>query len=153
VEGRKLRIYLDSCALSRPYDEYLDDEIAQDAEIIENIFRLVDLGSLILVDSEVLDIETQAIEDEEKRAKVNAIRDKAKYYVSLSPEVKRRASQFIGFGIKPMDALQLASAEKGAEVFITVDKRLLKKARKIHTLKMRVFNPVEFWRYYGGKGG
>jgi uncharacterized protein YlxW (UPF0749 family) len=35
----------------------------------------------------------------------------------------------------------------------TVDKRLLKKARKIHTLKMRVFNPVEFWRYYGSKGG
>jgi len=124
VEEKKLRVYFDSYALSRPYDEYLNDEIVQEAEMVENIFRLVDLGSLILVDSEVLDMETQAIEDEEKRARVNAIRSKAKYYVTLSPEVKQRALRFVELGIKPMDALQLVSAEKGADVFITVDKRL-----------------------------
>ncbi len=152
VGGEKLRIYLDSCALSRPYDECLNDEIAQETELIEAVFDLVDLGVFTLVDSEVLDIESQAIQDEEKRVKVNAVRDRAKYYVSLSPQVEQRASEFIGYGIKPMDALQLASAEKGAEVFITVDKRLLKKARKIHTLKVKVFNPIEFWRYYGSKG-
>jgi len=147
-----LKIYLDSCALSRPYDEYLNDEIAQEAKLIEAIFDLVDSGVFTLVDSEVLDIESQAIQDEKKKVRINAVRDRAKYYVSLSPEVEQRALQFIEHGIKPMDALQLASAEKGAEVFITVDKRFLKKARKIHTLKVKVFNPIEFWRYYGSKG-
>jgi predicted nucleic acid-binding protein len=65
-------------------------------------------------------VETQAIPDEEEKIKVNFLRYKAKYYVRLSPEVEQRALQFIKLGVKPMDALQLASAERGAEVFITV---------------------------------
>ena len=78
-----MRIYLDSCALSRPYDEYLNNEIAQDAGIIENIFCLVDLGSLILVDSEVLDIETQAIEDEEISSFLTFVMYQENYHIEL----------------------------------------------------------------------
>jgi predicted nucleic acid-binding protein len=146
-----MRIYLDSCSLSRPYDEYLNNEIAQEAQLIEAIFELIDQNILTLVDSEILDVETQAIPDKLKRSRVNAVRSKAKYYVTISPEVEHRALQLVEFGIKPMDSLQLASAEKGADIFITVDKRLLKKAKNIHTLNVMVFNPSEFWRYYGTK--
>lgn len=85
---------------------------------------------MIREDSDVLDVETQAIKDEEKKLKVSAVRSKARYYVSLSPLVERRAVEFTEYGIKPMDALHLASAEKGADVFITVDKRILKKAKE-----------------------
>jgi len=143
-----LKIYLDSCALNRPYDKYLNEEIATEAKLIIDIFELIDQNILILVDSEVLDAECQLIPDEEKKARVNAIRSKAQYYVKLSPHVKERAKTFLQYGIKPMDALQLASAEKGADIFITVDKRLLKKAKKIPTLQIEVFSPLEFWRYY-----
>ena len=143
-----MRIYLDSCALNRPYDRYLNEEIATEAKLIMDIFELIDQKILTLVDSEVLDAECQLIPDEDKRARVNAVRSKARYYVKLSPYVKERAGAFIRYGIKPMDALQLASAERGADIFITVDKRLLKKAKKIPTLQVMAFNPLEFWRYY-----
>ena len=146
-----MKIYLDSCALSRPYDRYLNEEIIQEAKSVEAIFELVDSGELSLVDSEILDIEIESISDEEKRSRINSIRSKAKYYVTISREVKKRAKEFLEYGIKPMDALQLASAEKGANMFITVDKRLLKKANMIDNLGIEVLNPIEFWRYYGSK--
>ena len=143
-----MKIYLDSCALNRPYDKYLNEEIATEAKLIIDIFELIDQNILSLVDSEVLDAECQLIPNEDKKARVNAIRSRARYYVKLSPYVKKRAKTFLQYGIKPMDALQLASAEKGADIFITVDKRLLKKAKKIPTLQIEVFSPLEFWRYY-----
>jgi len=143
-----LKIYLDSCALNRPYDKYLNEEIATEAKLIIDIFELIDQNILSLVDSEVLDAECQLIPDEDKKARVNAVRSRARYYVKLSPYVKKRAKTFLQYGIKPMDALQIASAEKGADIFITVDKRLLKKAKKIPTLQIEVFSPSEFWRYY-----
>jgi len=143
-----LRVYLDSCALSRPYDELLNDEIFREARAVEEIFKLIDSGELTLVDGRVLEFEAQAIRDEEKREKVNAARAKAELYAELTPSVKRRALELGGYGIKPMDALQLASAERAADVFITTDKRLLKKARKVPNLGVKVLSPVEFWRYY-----
>ena len=148
-----MRVYLDSCALSRPYDEYLNDEIFKEARAVEDIFKLIDSGELTLVDSRVLEFEAQAIRNEEKREKVNAARAKAELYAELTPDVKRRALELGGYGIKPMDALQLASAEKVVDVFITTDKRLLKKARRVPNLRVEVFSPIEFWRYYASRRG
>ena len=148
-----MKIYLDSCALSRPYDDYLNDEIIREAKLIEAIFELIDSGKAILIDSRVLEIETQAIQNKEKRARINTARERAKCYVELTPKIKERALELTSYGIKLMDAIQLASAEKEADVFITTDKRLLKKAEKIPTLRVKVFNPAEFWRYYDNQRG
>jgi len=146
--GITLKIYLDSCALSRPYDDYLNEEIIRDAKSVEAIFELIDAGKAILVDSRILEFEAKAIKDAEKKAKVNTARKKANLYVELTPEIKERASEFMIYGIELMDALHLAAAEREADIFITTDKRLLKKAKKIPNLKMKVFSLLEFWRYY-----
>ena len=52
-KNKVLRVYLDSCALSRPFDEYLNQEIALEARAVEMILQLVETGEFELVDLRV----------------------------------------------------------------------------------------------------
>ena len=55
-----------------------------------------------------------------------------------------RAREFGATGMKPLDALHLASAvEAEAEFFCTCDDRLLKRAREAETGQTRVVSPLE----------
>jgi predicted nucleic acid-binding protein len=150
--NKVLRVYLDSCALSRPFDEYLNQEIALEARAVEMILQLVETGEFELVDSEILEAETKAMNDPEKKSDVKLLRERAKYYVNITTEIIARASELMKHGIKDLDAFHLACAESKADVFITVDKRFLKKALQVPNLKIKVFNPIDFWRYYVGSG-
>jgi len=48
------------------------------------------------------------------------------------------------FGIKPLDALHVAVAETGnADYFCTCDDRLLRNAKQVKDLMMKVANPVD----------
>ena len=48
------------------------------------------------------------------------------------------------FGFKPLDALHIALAETGnADYFCTCDDRLLRNARKVKDLMVKVINPVD----------
>jgi len=48
------------------------------------------------------------------------------------------------FGIKPLDALHIALAEsRKADYFCICDDKLLRNAKKIKDLQMRVMNPVD----------
>ncbi|MBA4125004.1 MAG: PIN domain-containing protein [Acidobacteria bacterium] len=59
-------------------------------------------------------------------------------------EVEKRAQEFEKFGIKPIDALHLASAEAGqAEYFCTCDDKLLRKAKAKSDLKVKAISPTE----------
>jgi hypothetical protein len=55
-----------------------------------------------------------------------------------------RARGFQGNGIKPLDALHLASAVKAeADYFSTCDDQFLKRARALPTAPMKVVSPLE----------
>ncbi|PWH15031.1 MAG: hypothetical protein DDG59_11865 [Anaerolineae bacterium] len=57
---------------------------------------------------------------------------------------KNRAAEFLQFGIKPLDALHLALAEAGrADYLCTCDDRLLRSAKTIKDLSVKVINPVD----------
>ncbi|MCB9434243.1 MAG: PIN domain-containing protein [Ardenticatenaceae bacterium] len=61
-----------------------------------------------------------------------------------SQTVERRARWFEQAGIKPLDALHLASAEHAeANYFCTCDDKLLKQAKRITDLKTRAVSPLE----------
>ena len=48
------------------------------------------------------------------------------------------------FGIKPLDALHLALAETGkADYFCTCDDRLLRNAKQVNDLLVKIINPVD----------
>ncbi|MBN1316986.1 MAG: PIN domain-containing protein [Anaerolineales bacterium] len=65
-------------------------------------------------------------------------------FILLSERIESRAREFNKLGISPLDALHLASAEDSqADYFCTCDDRLLKKARAINNLRIKVVLPVE----------
>ena len=48
------------------------------------------------------------------------------------------------FGIKPLDALHVALAETGnADYFCTCDDQLLRNAKRVKNLSVKVVNPVD----------
>lgn len=94
--------------------------------------------------SEVVDYEIAQIPDVARRLRVAALASSAHRTVELTDAVTRRAHEIEELGFHPMDALHLACAEAGrADVFLTTDDRLLRRARRRVALPhMRVANPL-----------
>jgi predicted nucleic acid-binding protein len=64
--------------------------------------------------------------------------------VELTDEIEARAATFVKRGIKPMDALHLASASATkADYFCTCDDKLLKQSKKLKSLDTKVVSPLE----------
>ncbi len=141
-----MRVYLDSCALSRLLDLPLNKEIQTEAKAVNRILKEVAKGNIKLVSSDVLWNEAEAIKNNDKRFLIEGILMKADVYVTVNPDREQRARKLTEKGITYFDALHAVCAEDGANVFLTVDKRLLKKLKKLNNLKVEVMNPVEFWR-------
>jgi predicted nucleic acid-binding protein len=73
-----------------------------------------------------------------------AVLSKAAAFSATDQRVEGRARQFEATGMKPLDALHLASAvEAEADFFCTRDDRLLKRAREVETGRTRVVSPLE----------
>lgn len=69
---------------------------------------------------------------------------RAKHFVVLDSQVIQRAQSFHASGIKPLDALHLASAiEAKADYFCTCDDRFFKRAKTVDTLETNVISPLE----------
>ena len=151
--GKIVRVYLDTCVLNRLLDPPLNEEIVKEAQITELIINEIDKGNLELVDSDVLKKETQAVKEENRRFVLEGIRSKAKIYISVDLEKIIEAQQLTEQGLDFYDALHVICAESGADIFLTVDKRLLKKLKKINNLKIEALNPVDFWRKYASYKG
>jgi predicted nucleic acid-binding protein len=69
---------------------------------------------------------------------------KAKSNVPVSNKEKNRAATLVAFGIRPLDALHIALAEAGnADYFCTCDDKLLRSAKRVKDLAVKVTNPVD----------
>ena len=65
-------------------------------------------------------------------------------YQPLTPAVESRADDLAAAGLRPLDALHLASAEAvAAAYFCTCDDRLLRRGRTLAVAPLRVMSPVE----------
>lgn len=101
-------------------------------------------GEIALASSDVLRLETEnnplpARRDFARRVLALATADTAS-----TDAVAARAKRYEQEGIKPLDAVHLASAvEVGADFFCTVDDSLLKRARGVETGSTRAVSPFE----------
>ncbi len=139
-----MRIYLDNCSLQRPFDDQSQLRIAEESEAIVEILSAFEVEILLLISSEVLQIEIDRISDEERKEASLQILKIAAESVPMTPDVLLRAFEFREYGIESFDALHLASAEAGrAEYFCTTDDKLLKRARKLNGLKIKLVSPRE----------
>jgi len=74
----------------------------------------------------------------------NAALVQDKNVITVTEKERARAANLIKFGIKPLDALHLALAETGnADYFCTRDDQLLRNAKRVKDILMKVVSPVD----------
>ncbi len=140
------KVYLDTCCLNRPLDKPAQPRIIEEAKAVIQILRGAEEAAWLLLDSEILRLEIEAVPDMEKQEAVKTSLSAVTSTIPFSSSVYSRAADLTALGFRQNDALHLACAESGGvEVFLTVDDRLLKAARRFaSSLAARVLNPVEW---------
>ena len=139
-----MKIYLDNCSIQRPLDNKDQIRIAVEAEAVLNILSLCESNVLELVSSEALIYEAQRNPNLSRKDYAFEVLGKAKIFIQIDEEIENRAKELIIIGIKPLDALHLASAEQArADYFCTCDDRFLKKAKLLDALKTKAVSPIE----------
>jgi predicted nucleic acid-binding protein len=139
-----MRIYLDMCSIQRPMDDHAQDRVRLEAEAVLGILALCDAGEAELLDSDALQFEAERNPYPIRRSFVEEARARAPHFVSVTALIQQRARGYIEIGMKPLDALHLASAvEVGAAYFCTCDDRLLRRAKAADTGATRPVSPLE----------
>jgi predicted nucleic acid-binding protein len=138
------RIYFDTSALGRPFDDQGQFRIRLEAEAIEHLLRAVRERRLEWISSDIVMFEVRKCPDQEQREMLELLCRGANERVALSEAVSRRARELRGHGLRDLDALHLAAAEQGgAEVLLTTDDRFVRAALLLRPASpVRVENPV-----------
>ena len=133
-----MNIYLDNCCMNRLFDDQSDRRIRFESEAVKVILSLCEQRRW----HNVARFEVEQIPDEDRRKKLQLISGQPEDVITIDRAISSRAKEFEEEGIQAFDALHLACAEDGADVFLTVDDNLLKQALRIEDLKIPVSNPV-----------
>ena len=121
-----MRVYLDCCSLQRPFDDRSQPRIAVEAEAVLVILALCESHNVRLISLESLLFEIGRIPDQTRREDALTILKLAKEAVELTTEVEALARKLMASGLKPLDALHLASASTArADYFWTCDDKFL----------------------------
>ncbi|WP_420455039.1 nucleic acid-binding protein [Rubrivirga sp.] len=139
-----MRVYLDLCAIQRPFDDQSQPRVRAEAEAVLSVLDLSKAGSVVLVTSGAHVVEIAKCPFPDRRAHVEDVLAVSDVYAMGVPAVLRRAQSYQARGIKRFDAIHLASAvEAGADVFCTTDDALLKRGREADTAQAAVVSPLE----------
>ena len=97
-----------------------------------------------MLSSEVLQFEIACIPNVQRQARAREILTLASEVLKLADGIEVQAATFVKAGIKPMDALHLATASwTKADYFCTCDDKLLKKSKKLKALDTNVVSPLQ----------
>lgn len=138
-----MRVYLDNCCYNRPFDPQSDLRIVLETLAKMQIQSMMRLGHLEYVWSDILVYEVTKNPFLDRRNVIFEWMDRASVYVESTSDVVAHGRELETLGIKPKDALHLASAKKAeCDWFLTTDRGILRKVRNVGG--MIVANPVEF---------
>ena len=149
-KSRNIRVYLDVCCYSRPFDPPSSPTIIFETSAKIFIQTLIINGEIDLANSFVVYEELSAIANEENRSLMIAFLENAKTYIAKDKfnEILNVAQSVMNTGVKYMDAAHVACAiEAECDYLITTDRRLL----KFVSDKINVINPIDFIRFLEGK--
>jgi hypothetical protein len=141
-----LKIYLDTCCLSRLDDIATSVRIQREAEAVETILNYCSTRQWLWFGSEVLVLEVDNTPDPSKRFNVKLRLSHLYQTVIVGSIENSRGLQLEILGFKWFDALHLACAESAnVDVFLTTDDGILKRAERFSSqLHVRVANPYEW---------
>jgi len=145
-----MKIYLDVSCLNRPFDDQSQVRIRLETEAVTSIFERFDEGKWRHLASEMVEIEVESTQEEERLRKVYEMLPDQEYIILLSDDVFHRAVNLEKLAFKAADATHIAAAEKGkADVLLTCDDRMVNCARRVREeLDVRVDNPVNWIQEY-----
>ena len=138
-----MRVYLDNCCYNRPFDE--QTQLCVRLETVTKLAVQLLMATRVVeyAWSKVLDYEISFNPFPKRRMSILWWKDGVAEYVETTEEIIRRGEVIEQLGIKPKDALHLASAEKAnCDMFLTTDKGILKKVPMLG--RMKVVNPMQF---------
>ncbi len=152
------KIYLDSCCVSRPYDDQTQNRIKSETAAILQIISRFWNGEWQSITSKVLQFEINQISDLTKRFFVKSLFTSIPQtiFVSVGVSETLRGKQLEVLGFKEYDALHIACAESGkADVLLTTDDAVIRRAKRLRSqFHVRVENPDTWLREHtSGKGG
>jgi hypothetical protein len=137
-------IYMDVCALSRPFDDQRYPRIRLETEAVNLILLKIREQKLKLLFSPVHLIEIEGISDFFERIELQSIlKEFGTPIKGDMSKIRSRAEELFLLGFGVADAAHVAFAEWGRADFISCDSRLLKKCQGL-TIKVWCGNPVAF---------
>ena len=138
------RVYLDVCALCRPFDDQSQMRIRLETEAVQLILSHARSGDLILMVSPAHDVEINAINDPvEREHLLSLLREIGRRADVDVQRARQRAEQLTRRGLGPADAAHLAYAEGARAGFVTCDDRLIRQCRRVQ-LDVWYGTPVAF---------
>ena len=144
-----MKLYLDLCALKRPFDDRSQPRVDAEARAVLDLLGRIADGEHRLIWSPALTFENEADPDLEVRRVVAQCASLAGVHAELTEEVAGRIADLHGLGLAPLDAGHLAFAESAAcDALLTCDDRFEKRAGRIAS-RTRVVNVVEWSREQG----
>jgi len=139
-DNKRIRVYMDNCCFNRPYDDQKDLKIELETKAKLYIQKQIETDAIDLVWSYVLEYENANNPYTEKKSSIGRWKNMANSYVDESEDGILLAEEISSTGVKPSDALHVASAIiSGCDYFISTDKRIL----KYKTNRIKVMNPVD----------
>jgi len=140
-----MKIYLDHCCYNRPFDDQNGIMIRIETEAKLFIQHEIYTGRIDLVWSSMNDYENNDNPSLEKSERIAVWRGIAKEIVKTNDEILNNALKLEKTGLKPKDALHIASAIAArCDFFLTTDKGILNKQQ----IGIRAINPVSFVEGY-----
>jgi predicted nucleic acid-binding protein len=144
-------IYIDVCALSRPFDDQNYMRIRLETEALNLILLKIREGKLKLLFSPVHIIEIEAIPDTFERIELQTILNELGVPIKGDmSKIRARAEDLVSSGFGIADAAHRAFAEYSGAELISCDAKLLKKCLTFKT-KVWCGNPVSFCEKEGLK--
>lgn len=138
-----MRVYLDNCMFNRPFDNQAQIRIRLESEAKLYVQDKIKSKVIELVWSYILELENLQNPHDERRIAIQKWKALSTIKIIENPEVLAHASQLLKFGIKPKDALHVASAVEGkADYFLTADDKLLSGIKKSNMIE--ILNPVDY---------
>ena len=129
-------IYLDMCCLNRPFDDQSQARIRLETEAKLFLQQYVREGRLALAWSYVLDYENSINPFIDRRESIGSWRSMAQIRVTETQDIVAKGKELVLLGIKPFDALHVASAlAAGVNIFVSTDDSLLRKLSNISEIQ------------------
>src|SRR5436853_5668988 len=135
------RIYLDSSAISRPFDDQSQRRILVETQALLAIIGMIHRNEIELVTSEVLEDEASLNPLQHRRMWVQTLLGRSASRQSINDVIAARARELELSGVKAVDALHAATAETAHVThFITCDDRFIRR----YSGPLLVMRPPDF---------